>query len=144
MITLGVDVCPNVSDVCGFKPGDVVMISDQDDGFDVFIVAAVDIVLRTLTPNRLLSHAYPAGSKVLEVEQQTFDLDLQPDDSYSLIRVTAAGAVQPVVDFIPALAFSVNGHSVGVQLTVQALTASDRRLVGEKIFQTFIHVRNVS
>ena len=144
MITLGVDVCPDVSDVCGFKAGDVAMISDQDGGFDVFIVAALDVVLRRLTPDRVLSHVYPAGSKVVEVEQQTFSLDLQPDGSYSLIRVTAAGAVQPIVDFIPALAFWADGHSIGVRLTAEAVTESERRLVGKRTFQTSIHVRSVS
>jgi hypothetical protein len=143
-MTLGIDRCPNIKDVCGFTVGTVAMISDHDGHFDVFIVTAVDAALRRLTPDRILSRAYSAGSFVLEVEEHTFGLDLQPDESYSLIRVTAAGAVQPLVDFIPALAFTVNGRQVGVRLTVQAVAESARAVVGERVFRTSVSVRNVS
>jgi prepilin-type N-terminal cleavage/methylation domain-containing protein len=143
-MTLGIDRCPNVKEVCGFTGGTVAMISDRDGHYDVFIVTAVDAALRRVIPDRILSRAYPAGSIVLEVEEHTFGLDLQPDESYSLIRVTAAGAVQPIVDFIPALAFTVNGRQVGVRLTVQAVAESGRTLVGERVFRTSVSVRNVS
>ena len=143
-MTLGVDLCPGLQDLCGFLTGSVAMISDQDAHFDVFIVTAIDVPQRRLTPDRVLSRAYPAGSMVLEVEEHTFGLDLQPDDSYSLIRVTAAGAIQPIVDFIPALSFTIDGRHVGVRLTVQPVTESGRQLVGERVFRTSVSVRNVS
>lgn len=141
-ITLHVDLCPSLADLCGFTAGTVAMISDRDGHFDVFIVAAVNSAERRLTADRVLSRAYPAGSIVLEVEEHTFGLDVQPDESYSLIRVTAAGAVQPIVDFIPALAFTFDGHVVGVQLTVEPATESGRRLVGERVFRTSVTLRN--
>jgi prepilin-type N-terminal cleavage/methylation domain-containing protein len=143
-VTLGIDRCPNLKDVCGFTAGTVAMISDHDGHFDVFIAAAVDAALRRVTPDRMLSRAYPAGSIVLEVEEHTFGLDLQPDESYSLVRVSAAGAVQPIADFIPALAFTVDGRQIGVRLTVQAVAESGRALVGARVFRTAVIARNVS
>ena len=42
----------------------------------------------------------------IEIDQYTFSLADQADGSRSLIRRTAAGAIQPMVDFV-----SVAGHS---------------------------------
>jgi len=141
-MTLAVPACPNIKDVCGFVNGAVAMISDADGNYDVFVVSSTDAGQRRFAPNRVLSHAYSAGSVVCEVEDNTFGLDAQPDGTYSLTRVTAAGAVQPIVDFISELTFAVSGQQVDVALHVQAATESQRRFIADRVFRTSIAVRN--
>ena len=76
------------------------MIVDGLGHYDVFQVAATVAAARLLTPSRALSQSYPAGSAIVEVDEHTFRLGAQPDGSYALIRETAAGAIQPIVDFV--------------------------------------------
>jgi len=128
--------CPNVKDVCGFTSGSAAMISDGGDGFDVFMVGATNAAQRWLAPSRALSRAYPAGSIMFEVEQSTFRLDAQEDGTDSLTRVTAAGAVQPMVDGLRSLAFTIDGRRVDVEVVVQAPGLDDRA------FRTSIALRN--
>ena len=81
-------------------------------------------------PAQMLSRAYPEGAVLVEVDRFIFSLKEQPDGSYSLVRKTAAGAVQPLVDFVSGLAFDVTGRTaaagffqieqVGVWLSVEA------------------------
>ena len=111
-IALAASPCPNVSDVCGFVPGTTAMIVSGDGTHDVFVIGATIAAARWLTPNHTLSRAYPAGSVVIEVEQDTFRLADQPNGSRSLIRETAAGAVQPIVDFVTDLSFDVQGENM--------------------------------
>jgi Tfp pilus assembly protein PilW len=142
-IALAVTPCPTVKDVCGFTPGTAVAIADDAGQFDVFIVATTSAGTRRLTADRLLSAAYPAGSMVVEVERSTFSLSEQPDGSYSLIRTTAAGAVQPIVDFVSSLRFSIQPHRVDVALSVQGPTDQLRRALSDRVFRTTVHLRNV-
>jgi prepilin-type N-terminal cleavage/methylation domain-containing protein len=141
-MTLAVSPCPNLKDVCGFTPGTVAMIADGA-GFDVFIVAATNASLRSLTPAHALSHAYLAGSAVIEVEQNTYGLDEQNDGTFSLTRVTAGGAVQPVVDGIRSLSFDVGGHRVAIEVVVHALADISRQKVADRSFRRSINVRNL-
>ena len=120
------------------------MIGDTGSDYDVFIVASTDAAQRRLTANHALSRAYPAGSMVVEVEENTFGLDQQPDDTYSLTRVTAAGAVQPIVDFISALTFVVNEQQVDIALHVHAANESQRGVIADRVFRTSIAARNGS
>ena len=153
-MTLATTPCPNVKDVCGFTAGAVAVVTDGQGHFDVFVVASTNPGARRLTPNGLLSHAYPADSVVVEVEQNTFSLAEQADGSYSLIRETAAGAVQPVVDSLSDLTFSVSGvevpagftmlRQVDVALTVRAPTELLQRVLADRVFRTSIRLRNAS
>jgi prepilin-type N-terminal cleavage/methylation domain-containing protein len=142
-MTFAASACPTVSTLCGFSVGTIAMVSDAIDHFDVFAVASVDATLRRITPNRALSQAYPAGSTVIQVEQNTFGLNQQTDGTYTLTRVTAAGAVQPMIDFISNLAFRVDDNRVDVAVTVHAATESMRGLIGDRAFRTSVVVRNV-
>jgi hypothetical protein len=134
--------CPNVKDVCGFTSGAAALISDRNEAFDVFIVGATNALQRSLTPVRALGRAYPAGSIVMEVEQSTFGLDEQPDHTYSLTRVTAAGAVQPIVDGIRSLLFAIDGQHVDVEVVVQAPAGAVPRAIDDRVFRTAITTRN--
>lgn len=141
-MTLAVSPCPNLKDVCGFTPGAIAMIADGA-GFDVFVVAATNIAQRRLTPAHALSHAYAAGSAVIEVEQNTYGLDEQSDGTFSLTRVTAAGAVQPMVDGVRALWFDLNGHRVAIEVVVHAISQTSPPTIADRSFRTSINVRNL-
>jgi type II secretory pathway pseudopilin PulG len=143
-MVLATTPCPNVKDVCGFTPGAAAVITDGDGQYDVFIVTSTIPGARQLSSDRSLSHAYPAGSTVVEIEQSTFSLSSQADGSLSLIRETAAGAIQPIVDFVSKLSFIVSGGQVDIALSVGAPTDSLRRVVAERVFRTSIKLRNVS
>jgi hypothetical protein len=151
-LVLTASPCPNSKDLCGFAPGVTALIADGLGAHDVFVVSATNVSALSLTPDRPLSRAYPAGSVVVEIDQETFRLAVQPDGSASLIRVTAAGAVQPVVDFVSDLCFEVQGENVpagffrvdqvGVSLRVQATTDATRRIVNDRVFKTSVRLRN--
>lgn len=153
-ITLAVAPCPDVDDVCGFMPGSTALVTDGLGHYDVFSIATTEPGARRFTPAIVLSRAYPIGSIVVEIDRLTFSLVLQPDDSYSLVRETAAGAVQPIVDFVNGLSFDVSGRDVAagffqieqvdVWVNVEARTEALRLVVPDRVFRTSIRLRNVS
>ncbi len=103
--------CPAVPDVCGFTPGAVAAIVDGGGRFHVFTVASTDSSRRELVPSVAFPSAYPAGSAVVEVEAQHFRLDDQGDGSRALVRDTAGGATQPIVDNVTRLGIEAwGGH----------------------------------
>jgi|SoiMethySBSTD1v2_1073268.scaffolds.fasta_scaffold01658_13 prepilin-type N-terminal cleavage/methylation domain-containing protein len=152
-LTLAIDHCPNVKDACGFTPGSTAVVADGAGHFDVFAIGVTNAGARRVTPASPLSRAYPAGSVIVEADQLTFGLAEQPDGHYSLVRTTAAGAVQPIVDFANGLAFDVIGRDVAagffqiqqvdIWLSVEAPTDSLRRVIPDRVFRTSIRLRNV-
>jgi prepilin-type N-terminal cleavage/methylation domain-containing protein len=94
--------CPEVEVVCGFTNGATALIADGSGRFDVFTIASATAAYR-LMPSRPLFPPYAAGSIVAEVDVFIFQLTAQPDGSQTLARVTAAGAVQPIVDRVTRL-----------------------------------------
>ncbi len=142
-IALATMPCPNVREVCGFSAGMTAVIADGSGHYDVFVVAAAVAGASTLNADRAFSQPYPAGSAVIEIDHHTFSLAAQSDGSFSLVRETAAGAVQPVVDFATALAFRASDRRVDVAVTLQAATGSLRRLLDERAFRTTVTLRNV-
>lgn len=141
-LTLATTTCPNVKQVCGFNPGMTAVITDGGAHHDVFIVESTVIGSRTLTADRSFTHAYPVGAAVIEIDQHKYGLAAQADGSTSLLRETAAGAGQPVVDYVTALSFHAAGQSVDVAVTVQAATVPLRRVVADRVFRTSIRWRN--
>lgn len=141
LLNLAATPCPAVS-VCGFTAGATAVISDETGRYDVFTVSATSPAQKRLTANRAFVPSYPAGSAIVEIDEYTYQLASQPDGSYSLIRETAAGAVQPMVDFVRDLSFMVEGNEVGVSLRVEAPTASLRRLLPGRVFTTSVRIRN--
>ena len=97
--------CPEVEVVCGFTQGATAVIADGSGRFDVFTIASAEAATYRLTPSRPLIPPYAAGSIVAEADVFTFQLRAQPDGSQTLARVTAAGAVQPIVDRVIRLRF---------------------------------------
>lgn len=138
---LAASSCPNVKDVCGFTAGVAAVVVDGSGQYDVFIVGTTNAGARRLTPASALTHAYGAGSVVVEVEQSTFRLDRQPDGSDSLIRITAGGAVQPVIDHLSFLGFSLAHQQLDIAITARPLPGSETA-TGERTFKTSIRLRN--
>jgi type II secretory pathway pseudopilin PulG len=153
-MTLATHHCPNVNDACGFMPGSTVVVADGTGDYDVFSIGATNAAARRVTPARALSRSYPAGSVIVEIDQWTFGLAEQADGSYSLTRTTAAGAVQPIVDFVSGLAFNVVGrdaevgffriHQVDIWLSVEAPTDLLRRAIPDRVVRMSVRLRNVS
>ena len=124
-LSLAAGRCPAAATACGFVRDASALIADGTGRFDVFTVGTVDAAARRLTGRRSLSQAYPAGSFVLEVDVDTFQLEAQPDGSRTLVRVTAGGAVQPVVDRVGSVSFEpflLDGSGSLVPMPVGMLT----------------------
>lgn len=94
---------------CGFVGGATTAVADGLGRFDVFTIASVAPGAMQLRPDRPLTVAYPAGSMVVQVTADRFDLVPQADGSRTLSRLTAAGASQPLVDHVLDVAFEVWG-----------------------------------
>jgi type II secretory pathway pseudopilin PulG len=152
-MTLAAAPCPNTKDVCGFTPGSTTVVADGEGHFDVFSIAATNAGARQLTPAKGLSRSYPMGSVLVEADRFVFSLREQPDGSYSLVRTTAAGAVQPLVDFVSGLAFEVTGRNaaagffqveqVDIWLSVEASSDVLRRVIPDRVFRASTRLRNV-
>ena len=142
-LTLGTERCPAIKDVCGFTEGAIAVIADGAGRFDVFEVASAHAPSRRVTPSAAFAEPYPQGSLVFEVTADTFRLEEQEDGTFALVRETAAGAIQPIVDFVTGLAFeSPDLHRVMVMVTIQASAALLRRPVADQLFQTSVGLRS--
>lgn len=97
--------CAARGEVCGFSTGSTAVIADGLGRYDIFTIRSTDRRRLSLTPAVPLSAAYPAGSLVWEARSERFELARQPDGSEVIVRVTAAGAVEPMVDGIADLRF---------------------------------------
>jgi Tfp pilus assembly protein PilW len=115
--------CPQDGDVCGFREGATGAVVDSTGRFDIFTVTATDAAMDMVFVSPPFAAAYPAGAAVLEVEAVTFRLEEQPDASLTLVRDTAAGATQPIVDFLTAATFE-GWRSTGDPLALEPLTAA--------------------
>lgn len=91
--------------VCGFRPDMSVIVFDGSSAFDVVRVESVDPATATIIVAPALSRDYEVGTQIAEIVTSTFDLDADADGTQRLVRRTAAGAVQPIVDQV--VAFSV-------------------------------------
>ena len=141
--------CPSTADLCGFAKGSAVAIVDVGGRVDVFTVKTVNKATRTLSPSRAFSGAYSAGSAVFEVAANTYYLEEQADASFTLVRETAAGAAQPMVDFVAALSFGEwrsSGQLARVDISVRldARSAVPSRRVPDRIRELSVTLRNPS
>lgn len=133
--------CPSLNDLCGLTAGNLAMVRDKAGATDIFTIAAMSIPLRMVTPGRALSRAYVEGATVAAVDQYTFRLDPQSDGSLSMVRQTAAGAVQPVVDFVSGLSFSVLAAEVTISIRIHPATQA---MVPSRVFTAVVAARNAS
>ena len=122
---LAASPCPDAALVCGFTRGSTALITDGSGRFDVFIVSAVDAVTRRLSADRAFVPPYGAGAIVVEAAADTIRLDAQPDGSHALVRVSAAGAVLPVIDGVENIVFDVSGFDDAGMLAPFAIGTLD-------------------
>ncbi len=113
--------CPAVREVCGFTTGAVAAIADGSGRFDVFTVASTNSGRGEIAAAESFSSAYPAGAFVIEVDAQHFRLDDQGDGSRALVRETAGGATQPIVDHVAAMGIQLWHGAPPILLSVRDL-----------------------
>jgi hypothetical protein len=94
-----------------------------------------------------LSRGYAAGALVVEVEAFTFRLVEEPDRTFTLVRETVAGAVQPIVDGVVELWFEPDGadgrvRRVTITVCVGSLDLRDT-VPSSRTFRTTVTLRNV-
>lgn len=140
-IVLAAAACPNLNDLCGLTAGVPALIRDNAGARDLFAVAAISVPFRTIIPDRALSHPYREGSIVAAVDQYTFRQLAQSDGSFSLVRQTAAGAIQPIVDFVSDLSFSAVGAQVSIGIRIHPAT---RAMTPSQLFTAVVSARNAS
>jgi prepilin-type N-terminal cleavage/methylation domain-containing protein len=138
-MVLSTAACPPTQDLCGFVSGAIAVVRDPSATADVFEVIAVSAPARSLTPDGALSQSYHAGDLVAAVDEYTFSLAGQSDGSYTLIRETAAGAIQPIVDFVSDLSFAVDDRRVDMAIRVQPTGASR---LAPRDFRATVSLRN--
>ncbi len=141
--------CPSTGDVCGFSKGTVAAVVDVAGGVDVFTVGATSKSAHSISPLRALSGVYASGSAVFEVSANSYYLDEQSDGTFALVRETAAGAVQPMVDNVLELRIEPS-HRAGVlqrvDLTVRldARSTAPNRRVADRVRHFSVSLRNPS
>lgn len=148
-LTLAPSGCPQVTDVCGFRPGVTAAVLDDLGGFDIFTVQATNAGQRSLRPSASLSSAHPAGALVIEVQSETFELQRQGDGTRTLMRIPAGSMAEPMIDGIVGLSFSpfYEGDlliriDVGLRVRVLDEFLHDRSQVPERRVEIAVALRN--
>lgn len=102
--------CPSLP-ACGFRAGAAAVVYDGSGAFDRVVVDAIDPASWSLLVDPPLSREYAAGAMVSEVLTSTFDVDVDADDVGRLMRRTAGGALQPIVDHVAAFSVEAFGDA---------------------------------
>lgn len=140
-LNLSTTPCPNLNDLCGFGAGGFAFAADRAGHADFMTIAAVSFAPRLVIPARALSTAYAAGATLTAADRLTFRLAPQADGSVSLVRQTAAGAVQPIVDLVSDLSCTTHDGQIDIAFRVHAPAGAR---VPSQWFRAVAVVRNVS
>jgi hypothetical protein len=103
--------CPDIP-VCGFRAETPAVVYDGSGAFERVTITGVDPASWSVSVSPALSRAYPPGAMLTEISQSTFGVDVEADGSGRLMRHTAGGAVQPIVDHVVAFAVSAFGDAL--------------------------------
>jgi type II secretory pathway pseudopilin PulG len=100
--------------MCGFSPGAQVLVFDESGHYDLFTIAAVNGGIAHLSLNRAsnaMTTSYPAGSKVVEVESDTYYLktDVAARGGQLMHYDGSNNADVPIVDNVVGLRFDYDG-----------------------------------
>jgi hypothetical protein len=141
--------CPAAGELCGFSTGATALVVDAAGRFDLFAVNAIDATTHVLSPSGGFAAPYPAGSAVFEVASDTYRLEPQADGSRTLVRETAAGATQPMVDNIGELslvALRLADRLTRVDITVRlgSRSLARGRQVPDRLLRLSVALRNPS
>jgi hypothetical protein len=114
--------CTEQDATCGVRAGDTAVIFDRAKGESI-VIAAVTSESATLHLVAPLLSAFDPGAAVAVVERTILTLrDRQ------LVRVTAAGAEQPIADHIAAFSATVAGNRLDLLLRIEPLADLNTRL----------------
>jgi prepilin-type N-terminal cleavage/methylation domain-containing protein len=84
---------------CGFVAGDLALLYDALGG-EFVSIAAVNATTGMLTTGAPLARAFESGAIVAAVRRTTYGIRAQPDGSNRLVRISTAGAEQPLIDHV--------------------------------------------
>ena len=100
--------CPETNAVCGFAPGDRVLVFDGSGHFDVRDVRAVLPGPPRLMTAAPLTSGFDAGSLVTAIDEVSYAL--APDgDAFRLVRAIGGGPAQPVIDHVVSFEIELFG-----------------------------------
>ncbi len=102
--------CPATS-ACGFREGVSAVIYDGSGAFDRVVVTSVDPASRSVTVAPAISRSYAADSLLTEVVTFTFNVDVDALGAGRLVRQTAGGALQPIVDHVVSFSVEAFGEA---------------------------------
>jgi len=141
--------CPAAGELCGFSAGATAVVVDAAGRFDLFSVTATDALMHMLSPSSGFTAPYPAGSAVFEVASDTYRLESGADGTRTLVRETAAGAVQPMVDNVSELSLEASrlaGRLTRVDITARlgARTQVPGRRITDRLLRLSVALRNPS
>lgn len=91
--------CPEQDGTCGFEPGGRAVLHDQAraEWVDIDGIAAGSATLLLITP---LAKPFEKGAVVVGIDSAVYGLRSSHDGSMQLVRRTAAGAEQPIIDHV--------------------------------------------
>lgn len=141
--------CPSSGDVCGFSKGMTAAVVDVAGHVTAFVITSVSKGAHSLTPAQALGRAYPAGAALFAVSADTYYLDAEADGSFTLVRKTAAGTVQPIVDAMAAVDLRAVHRAdvltrVDLTIRLDARTLVPRRNVPGRTRWLSVSLRNPS
>lgn len=100
--------CPALP-ACGFREGTTIVIYDGSGAFDRVEVTGIDPASWSIVVSPAVSREYLANTMVSEIEASTFNVEMDAAGTGRLMRHTAAGAAQPIVDHV--VSFSVEAFA---------------------------------
>lgn len=103
--------CPIVP-ACGFREGTPAVLYDGTGAFDRVTVTGIDPATWSVFVSPAVSREYAPDAMLTEVTSSTFVVNVEADGSGRLMRHTAGGAVQPVVDHVVGFTVSAFGDAV--------------------------------
>jgi prepilin-type N-terminal cleavage/methylation domain-containing protein len=125
--------CFTQDSVCGFRAGDTLAIFDAGAAA-IVIVASINPATRTLAFASRVSRAFAAGATLVAIERLTYLLRSAADGSTRLVRISAGGAEQPLVDhvvrFEVAPWITLPARGIDVTLRVAAASPALRNIGG--------------
>jgi len=141
--------CPSAGDVCGFSRTATAVVVDVRGRFNVFSITGTNQADNSLSPSSGFLAPYSAGSAVIEVASDTYRLEPEVDGSLTLVRQTAAGAVQPIVDNVSELSFEASRAAgllkrLDITARLGARSAVPHRQVPDRTLRVSIALRNQS
>ncbi|MEW6320928.1 MAG: prepilin-type N-terminal cleavage/methylation domain-containing protein [Acidobacteriota bacterium] len=118
--------CPAGAGVCGFVVGDLVLAYASDHAPELARVARLVPSATAIELDRALAQPLPAGAIVVAIDRVAYGRRVAPDGTGRLVRITDAGAEQPVIDHVAVLAFARRNGVLVTRLVLDTPGAAAR------------------